>query len=109
MASARFLTSADASHPAAAISRSCACESSARRSAIRETGSISARACQTDCHKVLRQLGASLKRPSPTASGSRPKQSSRRNPNTSLQVGAVLRYVLFLPTNLHCPDKPRIR
>eukprot|EP00964_Phaeocystis_antarctica_P038455 scaffold21994_cov71-Phaeocystis_antarctica.AAC.5 len=40
MASARFLTSADASHPAAAISRSCACESSARRSAIRETGSM---------------------------------------------------------------------
>eukprot|EP00964_Phaeocystis_antarctica_P072402 scaffold44267_cov69-Phaeocystis_antarctica.AAC.2 len=42
MASARFLTSVDASHPAAAISRSCACERSKRRSAIRETGSISA-------------------------------------------------------------------
>ena len=51
MASARFLTSADASHPAAAISRSCACERSKRRAVNRETGLIS-----TVVMKKFRQL-----------------------------------------------------
>eukprot|EP00964_Phaeocystis_antarctica_P012811 scaffold7026_cov65-Phaeocystis_antarctica.AAC.10 len=69
MASARFLTSVDASHPAAAISRSCACESSARRSAIRETGSISRPAARSG----VRQLGASGEK---TDAGQKKKKSA---------------------------------
>eukprot|EP00964_Phaeocystis_antarctica_P060439 scaffold36048_cov59-Phaeocystis_antarctica.AAC.7 len=59
MASARFLTSIDASHPAAAISRSCACERSKSRAARRETGAISvlrARFCGGESASSARRL-----------------------------------------------------
>eukprot|EP00964_Phaeocystis_antarctica_P059708 scaffold35485_cov76-Phaeocystis_antarctica.AAC.6 len=42
IASAWSMTSGDASHPAAATSGSCACESSKRRAASCENGTISA-------------------------------------------------------------------
>ena len=48
-ASARSLTWVDASHPAAAISTSCACDRPARRAAIREAGGISRLSVLSEC------------------------------------------------------------